>query len=244
MDYGKKEIIYKNSEIKNIFLDGNEIWIPKYLDRKIPKSECISLDSTGIVYVSDLYTFIWENNGNPSIVFANIIENLINAGAWIIIFDSKIPALPSYEWGSSRGLMNEFRLPPELGGDYIRYMPSVKVREEYKDKIFWALGYEDLVKRIGEQIDILNLCSEEIINLQSSPPIYGIEQIIDTQRYQLNIDIDWMSQFLPSDLPEWIMAIEDDTERNEMISMLELKDIGLFDITQSPFYEKIVINIP
>ena len=66
--------------------------------------------------------------------------------------------------------------------------------KEYKDKIFWALGYEDLVKRIGEQKDILNLCSEEIINLQSSPPIYGIKQIIDTQRHHVKDDIDWMEK--------------------------------------------------
>ena len=106
------------------------------------------------------------------------------------------------------------------------YIPNATVKKEYKDKIFWALGYEDLVKRIGEQKDILNLCSEEIINLQSSPPIYGIKQIIDTQRHHVKDDIDWMSQFLPGAyIPEWIMGIEDDTERNEMISIMGLKDL-------------------
>ena len=42
LDYGKKEIIYKNNEIVHIYFDDNEIWIPKHLDRKIPKSECMN----------------------------------------------------------------------------------------------------------------------------------------------------------------------------------------------------------
>ena len=48
-----------------------------------------------------------------------------------------------------------------------------------------------------------------------------------------------MSQFIAGEIPEWILAIEDDSERNEMMSMM---GIGAdFDITQSPFYNKIVI---
>ena len=48
-----------------------------------------------------------------------------------------------------------------------------------------------------------------------------------------------MSQFLPGEIPEWISAIEDESEKNEMMKMM---GIGSgFDITQSPFYNKIVI---
>ena len=30
-------------------------------------------------------------------------------------------------------------------------------------------------------------------------------------------DLDWMSQFLPGEVPEWILAIENDAERQEMM---------------------------
>ena len=48
-----------------------------------------------------------------------------------------------------------------------------------------------------------------------------------------------MSQFLPGEIPEWITAIEDKSERNEMMSMMGIGSD--FDITKSPFYNKIVI---
>ena len=70
-------------------------------------------------------------------------------------------------------------------------------------------------------------------------PRFSLSQILDTQDYNLPEDIDWMSQFLPGEIPEWILAIEDDAEQKEM-----MKTMGLgsdFDITQSPFYNKIVI---
>ncbi|MFQ6614178.1 MAG: adenylate/guanylate cyclase domain-containing protein, partial [Fidelibacterota bacterium] len=52
-------------------------------------------------------------------------------------------------------------------------------------------------------------------------------------------DIDWMDQFIPGQIPDWIQSIEDSTERQEM---MDLMGIGSsFDITQSPFYNKIVI---
>lgn len=70
-------------------------------------------------------------------------------------------------------------------------------------------------------------------------PRYSLSQILDTQDYDIPEDIDWMSQFLPGQIPDWVLAIEDDSERQEMMAML---GIGAeFDITQSPFYNKIVI---
>ena len=70
-------------------------------------------------------------------------------------------------------------------------------------------------------------------------PRFSLSQVLDTQDYDLPEDIDWMSQFIAGEIPEWILAIEDDSERNEMMSMM---GIGAdFDITQSPFYNKIVI---
>ena len=70
-------------------------------------------------------------------------------------------------------------------------------------------------------------------------PRFSLSQIIDTQDYEIPEDIDWMSQFLPGQIPEWISSIDDEAERKEMMTMMGLGSD--FDITQSPFYNKIVI---
>jgi len=70
-------------------------------------------------------------------------------------------------------------------------------------------------------------------------PRYSLSQILDTQDYDIPEDIDWMSQFLPGQTPDWVLAIEDESERKEMMAMLGIGSD--FDITQSPFYNKIVI---
>ena len=73
----------------------------------------------------------------------------------------------------------------------------------------------------------------------STFPRYSLSQILDTQDFDMPEDIDWMSSFLPGEIPDWIMEIEDIVEREEM---MELMGIGSdFDITKSPFYNKIVI---
>ena len=70
-------------------------------------------------------------------------------------------------------------------------------------------------------------------------PRFSLSQILDTQDYDLPEDLDWMSQFIPGEIPDWILAIEDEAERNDMMAMMGLG--ADFDITQSPFYNKIVI---
>ncbi len=73
-------------------------------------------------------------------------------------------------------------------------------------------------------------------------PRYSLAYIIDTDEVELSNpeeDIDWMNQFIPGSIPEWIEAIEDPAERQEMISMMGLGTD--FDITSSPFYNKIVV---
>ena len=68
---------------------------------------------------------------------------------------------------------------------------------------------------------------------------FSLSQILDTQDYDLPEDLDWMSQFIPGEIPDWILSIEDEAERNDMMAMMGLG--ADFDITQSPFYNKIVI---
>ena len=70
-------------------------------------------------------------------------------------------------------------------------------------------------------------------------PRFSLSQILDTKDYDLPEDIDWMSQFLPGEVPEWISAIDDEIEKNEMMKVMGLGSD--FDITKSPFYDKIVI---
>jgi len=70
-------------------------------------------------------------------------------------------------------------------------------------------------------------------------PRFSLSQIIDTQDYDLPEDLDWMSQFIPGEIPDWILAIEDEAERNDMMAMMGLG--ADFDLKQSPFYNKIVI---
>ena len=48
-----------------------------------------------------------------------------------------------------------------------------------------------------------------------------------------------MSQFIPGQIPDWIMDIEDLNEREEMMEMMGIGND--FDITKSPFFNKIVI---
>ncbi|NIA18796.1 MAG: CHASE2 domain-containing protein, partial [Simkaniaceae bacterium] len=73
-------------------------------------------------------------------------------------------------------------------------------------------------------------------------PRYSLAYIVDTDMVTLNNpeeDIDWMNQFIPGEIPDWIRAIEDSTERAEMMAIM---GVGAdFDITASPFYNKIVV---
>jgi len=73
-------------------------------------------------------------------------------------------------------------------------------------------------------------------------PKYSLAYVIDTEDVTLRDpieDLDWMSQFLPGEIPEWIQAIEDSLERSEMMDAMGLGEE--FDITNSPFYNKIVV---
>jgi len=76
----------------------------------------------------------------------------------------------------------------------------------------------------------------------STYPRYSMAQIMDTKDYELKYaeeDLDWMDQFLPGEMPEWIKSIEDPIERNEMAITFGFGES--YDVTKSPFYNKIVI---
>ena len=71
---------------------------------------------------------------------------------------------------------------------------------------------------------------------------YPLSNVVDVGDVDLNDfdeDTDWMSQFLPGEIPQWLKEIEDPETKAQLMEELGLgKD---FDITQSPFYNKIVL---
>ncbi len=73
-------------------------------------------------------------------------------------------------------------------------------------------------------------------------PRFSVAHVIDTEDIDLQDpleDVDWMTQFLPGEIPEWITAIEDPVDR---VATMEALGIGAdFDVTQTPFYNKIVV---
>ena len=85
-------------------------------------------------------------------------------------------------------------------------------------------------------------CPVKIDNEYMEQPIFLLSCIIDTDDVDLRVpdeDIDWMSQFMPGAIPGWIYGIEDLTERQ---AMMELMGFGEdFDITQSPFYNNVIL---
>ena len=73
-------------------------------------------------------------------------------------------------------------------------------------------------------------------------PKFSLAYVIDTEDVTLRDpveDIDWMSQFLPGEIPEWIQAIENPKERKDMMDAMGIGEE--FDVTKSPFYNKIVV---
>jgi len=70
-------------------------------------------------------------------------------------------------------------------------------------------------------------------------PISNIVDVADVDLNDFDEDIDWMSQYLPGEIPAWIDEIEDPDTKAEVMVQLGIGD--QFDITQSPFYNKIVL---
>ena len=86
------------------------------------------------------------------------------------------------------------------------------------------------------------LQAEENIPPWGTFPRFSVAHVIDTEDIDLQNpleDVDWMTQFLPGEIPEWINAIEDPVDR---AATMEALGIGAnFDVTKTPFYNKIVV---
>tara|TARA_Y100000590_G_scaffold159609_1_gene183135 strand:+ start:140 stop:2641 length:2502 start_codon:yes stop_codon:yes gene_type:complete len=71
-------------------------------------------------------------------------------------------------------------------------------------------------------------------------PRYPLANIIDVSSITLSDeleDTDWMDQFIGG-VPEWISLLPDSKKRKETMKLLGITD---FDVTKTPFYNKIVI---
>ncbi|HIC38652.1 MAG TPA: CHASE2 domain-containing protein, partial [Candidatus Marinimicrobia bacterium] len=86
------------------------------------------------------------------------------------------------------------------------------------------------------------LQAEETIPPWGTFPRFSVAHVIDTEDIDLQNpleDVDWMTQFLPGEIPEWINAIEDPVDR---AATMEALGVGAnFDVTKTPFYNKIVV---
>ena len=86
------------------------------------------------------------------------------------------------------------------------------------------------------------LQAEENIPPWGTFPRFSVAHVIDTEDIDLQNpleDVDWMTQFLPGEIPEWINAIEDPVDR---AATMEALGVGAnFDVTKTPFYNKIVV---
>ncbi|MEE2877059.1 MAG: adenylate/guanylate cyclase domain-containing protein [Candidatus Neomarinimicrobiota bacterium] len=70
-------------------------------------------------------------------------------------------------------------------------------------------------------------------------PLSNVVDVADVDLNDFDEDTDWMSQFLPGEIPRWVEEIEDPEARSQL--MVELGIGSDFDITESPFYNKIVL---
>ena len=137
-------------------------------------------------------------------------------------------------------------------------MKCVKAFSGIPDSTIPSFDYESLSWNYGEyQINSNGPTNNFLVNYYGPPSgykmpgkanlppwgtfqRYSLSQIIDTQDYDLrDEDLDWMDQFLPGTVPDWIQAIEDPIEREAMAISFGFGDT--YDITKSPFYNKIVI---
>ena len=120
-----------------------------------------------------------------------------------------------------------------------------------RDNLTWAYG--------GQTIKAYGAGNSFLVNYYGPPsgykypgekdlpawgtfPKFSLAYVIDTEDVTLRDpmeDLDWMSQFLPGEVPEWITAIEDPQERQDMMDAMGIGEE--FDITKSPFYNKIVV---
>ncbi|MDP7608109.1 MAG: toxin-antitoxin system YwqK family antitoxin [Candidatus Marinimicrobia bacterium] len=145
-------------------------------------------------------------------LWLKVVDNLFVAGASHIIFNSNIPNITESYMDIEKNYNNVYRTMNKNELNNFQFDCPVKIKEYLSWDISLAI------------------------------PVFGLSNIIDTDDITLRDpfeDIDWMDQFLSGQIPEWITEIEDEVERKEMMEALGVGDY--FDITQSPFYNNVIL---
>lgn len=154
----------------------------------------------------------------PTLLWWKVVQNLFDAGASRIIFNSNIPNITESYLDIESMYNNVYR---NLNKDELNQFEWWVQKQDHFHRRLYCLG-----------IDINS-------NIM---PKFQLAQIMDTEDVTLSDpmeDLDWMSQFLPGEIPEWIKAIENPQERQDMMDAMGIGE-G-FDITKSPFYNNIIL---
>lgn len=169
------------------------------------------------------------------------------------------------------GLVNEDPDPDGFSRQYFTFLQieqdpgilyptlGIKAVQKYLDlpeETLPQLNFEDNILNYGPLVIPVTTTAKFYINFYGPPsginigkneawktfnryPLSNVVDIADVDLKDLDEDIDWMSQFLPGEIPAWLDEIEDPDTKTELMVQLGIGD--QFDITQSPFYNKIVI---
>ena len=181
-----------------------------FLNKKLPCTDDLIMIS--IIDIDNKKYFIpYDESDYVSIeIWQSMVQNLFDAGASHIIFNSDIPNISELYMDIEKNYNNIYRIVEKNKLNKFQFDCSIKIDN---DKFLWlGLGF----------------------------PRYSFHHILDTENINWNDeDVDWMNQFIPSEIPEWIQAIEDEGERKEIMEALGVGDY--FDITQSPFYNNVIL---
>jgi len=85
-----------------------------------------------------------------------------------------------------------------------------------------------------------NIIENEAWKTFNRYPLSNVIDVFDVDLTDIDEDTDWMENFLPGETPQWILDIDDPLiDKYQLMSELGIG--SEFDVTQSPFYNKIVL---
>ena len=182
------------------------------LDKNLPNADnCFNSDFIGFkkIDIEKQKDLIPYDEPYPTELWLQVADNLFNGGASHIIFNSDISNITKWY----KDINNQY--------------PNI---------------YRTIKKDSSKSFSV-DFCPDKVDNnFYTEHSTYFLPHIIDTEDIDLRDpmeDIDWMTQFLPQEIPEWIMAIEDSVDQATTIKALGLGDE--FDITKSPFYKNVIL---
>lgn len=182
------------------------------LNKNLPDTEnCFNSDFIGFIKIDieKQKDLVPFDEPYPIELWIKVVDNLFIAGATYIIFNSDIPNITKWYKNLEKQYPNIYRT----------------------------------INKDSSNSFSVDFCPDKVDNnFYTDHSTISLPYIIDTEKIDLKDpieDVDWMSQFLPFETPEWIMAIEDPADREATIEALGIG--GKFDVTQTPFYKNIIL---